>query len=447
MEVHMSDETPSASGALSLPDHPNLDWLRKQAKRRLDELRVANPSAKLSDAQFDLARQYGFASWRALKAHIDGLTMDGRLFEAARSGEMATLVELLDANPAKLYVRDKPYEWTLLHAAAHNGRLGAVNLLLERGLDVNAREKGDNTYPMHWAAAAGHVDVVRRLADAGGDVVGKGDVHELEVIGWATCWDGANDAAHRAVVDVLIAHGARHHIFSAVAMGLADEVRRIVAADATALSRRLSRNENHQTPLLFAVATNRPEMVALLVELGADPLATDGDGYGAIMYATSPGVDRPMLEAVRKLTAAELTSAARGSRRVHGNVTDLIASLSLGELPVADRLVRDNPGLLLTGGALHLLAKRGDVRAVRWLLDHGADPNARWAHWDADVTPLHLAAWQGHVEVVETLLGAGADPTIRDSKHDGDALGWAEHGGRADVARMLKSRVSRGQSP
>ena len=436
----MSDETPSASGALSLPDHPNLDWLRKQAKRRLDELRVANPSAKLSDAHLDLARQYGFASWRALKAHIDGLTMDGRLFEAARSGEMATLVELLDANPAKLYVRDKPYEWTLLHAAAHNGRLGAVNLLLERGLDVNAREKGDNTYPMHWAAAAGHVDVVRRLADAGGDVVGKGDDHEFEVIGWATCWDGANDAAHRAVVDVLIAHGARHHIFSAVAMGLADEVRRIVAADATALSRRLSRNENHQTPLLFAVATNRPEMVALLVELGADPLATDGDGYGAIMYATSPGVDRPMLEAVRKLTAAELTSAARGSRRVHGNVTDLIASLSLGELAVADRLVRDNPGLLLTGGALHLLAKRGDVRAVRWLLDHGADPNARWAHWDADVTPLHLAAWQGHVEVVETLLGAGADPTIRDSKHNGDALGWAEHGGRADVARVLRSR-------
>jgi len=436
----MSDETPSASGALSLPDHPNLDWLRKQAKRRLDELRVANPSAKLSDAHLDLARQYGFASWRALKAHIDGLTMDGRLFEAARSGEMATLVELLDANPAKLYVRDKPYEWTLLHAAAHNGRLGAVNLLLERGLDVNAREKGDNTYPMHWAAAAGHVDVVRRLADAGGDVVGKGDDHEFEVIGWATCWDGANDAAHRAVVDVLIAHGARHHIFSAVAMGLADEVRRIVAADATALSRRLSRNENHQTPLLFAVATNRPEMVALLVELGADPLATDGDGYGAIMYATSPGVDRPMLEAVRKLTAAELTSAARGSRRVHGNVTDLIASLSLGELTVADRLVRDNPGLLLTGGALHLLAKRGDVRAVRWLLDHGADPNARWAHWDADVTPLHLAAWQGHVEVVETLLGAGADPTIRDSKHNGDALGWAEHGGRADVARVLRSR-------
>ena len=37
----MSDQTPrSASGPLSLPDAPNLDWLRKQAKHRLGELRV-----------------------------------------------------------------------------------------------------------------------------------------------------------------------------------------------------------------------------------------------------------------------------------------------------------------------------------------------------------------------------------------------------------------------
>ena len=41
--------------------------------------------------------------------------------------------------------RAKPYEWTLLHAAAQNGHLPVVDLLLKRGLDVNTRETGDNT--------------------------------------------------------------------------------------------------------------------------------------------------------------------------------------------------------------------------------------------------------------------------------------------------------------
>jgi len=59
---------------VSLPDNPNLDWLRKQAKRRLAELREANPDAQLADAQFELAAQYGFSSWRALKTHVDSLT-------------------------------------------------------------------------------------------------------------------------------------------------------------------------------------------------------------------------------------------------------------------------------------------------------------------------------------------------------------------------------------
>ena len=103
-------------------------------------------------------------------------------------------MELLDEHPEKLHARSKPYAWTLLHAAASGGHLAAVDLLLARGLDVNTREKGDNTYAMHWAAAAGHLDVVRRLADAGGDVVGHGDDHQLEVIGWATCWDGRRRA-------------------------------------------------------------------------------------------------------------------------------------------------------------------------------------------------------------------------------------------------------------
>jgi ankyrin repeat protein len=415
----MSEQTPAPA---SLPDNPNLEWLRKQAKRRLAEMRKTSPAARLADAQFYLARQYGFSSWRTLKAHVDSLTVDGRLFEAARSGDSGTLAALLDRHPDRLHARTQPYEHSLLHLAAANGHLAAVDLLLERGLDVNVREKGDSTYPMHWAAAEGHLEVVRRLAGAGGDVVGRGDDHALEVIGWATCFDHCQEA----VAKFLVSRGARYHIFSAIAMNLADEARRIVAADPAALSRPMSRNEDYRLPLHFAVQRNRPEMVALLLDLGADPLATDGSGFPASAYATAPGIDRSVLEAIR----------ARGAQ-------DLFTALALDDGEEAERLRRESPAVIDRGGVLHLMAKRNHRAAVKWLLDHGADPNALWGHWDAEVTPLHLAASQGHADVVRLLLEAGADPQIRDSKHGGDALGWAYHFGQRKVVQILEAHAAK----
>jgi ankyrin repeat protein len=414
----MTELTPgSAPASRSLPDAPNLDWLRKQARRRLDALRETDPAAQLAEAQFDVAKQYGFSSWRALKAYVDALSVEGRLFDAARNGEVGALAALLDKHPEKLHVRTKPYEWSLLHLAASHGHVAVVDLLLKRGLDVNVREKGDNTYAMHWAAANGHLEVVRRLADAGGDVVGHGDDHALEVIGWATCWDPCHDG----VAEFLVGRGARHHIFSALSMNLGDEVRRIVAADPATLGRPMSHNEGYQLPLHCAVRKNRPEMVALLLELGADPLAPDGSGYPAAAYATSPESDRRMME----------TILARGG------TMDLFTALALGDWETAARLVREDRNVVEPGGAsagvLHLMAKRNNVAAVKWLLDHGTDPNARWAHWDAQVTPLHLAVLGGHAEIVRLLLKAGADPRVRDSKHDSDPIGWAEFFRRPEI--------------
>jgi hypothetical protein len=274
------------------------------------------------------------------------VTSDEQLFDAAEQGDTDTLGALLEADPGKLNARKPPYAWSLLHVAAHKGHLAAVDLLLRRGLDVNTREEGDNTYAIHWAAAAGHADVVRRLADAGGDVVGHGDDHELEVIGWATCWDGCDDAAHRSVVDVLVRHGARHHIFSAIAMNLGDEVRKIVAADPMALNRRLSRNENNRLPLHHAVAMNRPEMVDLLIELGADPLAADADGQPVMAYATSPNTDRGVMEKIRAITMAELSRPERGHRPPRSSILDLTALLALRDWETAERLLREDPQIL-----------------------------------------------------------------------------------------------------
>ena len=158
---------------------------------------------------------------------------------------------------------------------------------------------------------------------------------------------------------------------------------------------------------------------------------------------TAPGTDRRVMEKIRDLTSAELISAERGHRPPRGGTMDLVAMLALGDWETAARLWRVNAPLIASAGVLHLMAKRNDVAAVKWLLDHGADPNARWAHWEAEVTPLHLAAAQGHADVVRLLLAAGADPAARDSQHDGDAIGWAEHFGQPEIVQILKAHAAK----
>ena len=55
----------------NLPQSPNLEHLKKQAKVRLRDLQRTNPGAKLSHAQHVIAMEYGFSTWTKLKAHVE----------------------------------------------------------------------------------------------------------------------------------------------------------------------------------------------------------------------------------------------------------------------------------------------------------------------------------------------------------------------------------------
>ena len=91
--------------------------------------------------------------------------------------------------------------------------------------------------------------------------------------------------------------------------------------------------------------------------------------------------------------------------------------------------------------ALSIAAINAEACATAALIQHGADPNAfNPPQLHAHSTPLHQAIAAGSLETVKVLVEAGASTEARDMVYNGDALGWANNFGHAEIIAYLKSR-------
>ena len=81
---------------LDLPARPSIEQLRKQAKERLD----AMPGARLAEAQFALARDYGFDSWAKLLHHVEALARPDVAQQDGIARDMAAVWQRGDAAAA-----------------------------------------------------------------------------------------------------------------------------------------------------------------------------------------------------------------------------------------------------------------------------------------------------------------------------------------------------------
>jgi len=156
--------------------------------------------------------------------------------------------------------------------------------------------------------------------------------------------------------------------------------------------------------------------------------------FGASVEATGSGPwASPLMTALTFAyrDAAE-TLVRRGAR-----VDRLAAAAGLGRVDDARRFL-ESATHEERHRAMALAAQLGHTEIVRLLLDASEDPNRynpEGTH--SHSTPLHQAALAGHREVVELLVERGARLDIKDTIWDGTPLGWAEHGGRAEVAAYL----------
>lgn len=85
---------------------------------------------------------------------------------------------------------------------------------------------------------------------------------------------------------------------------------------------------------------------------------------------------------------------------------------------------------------LHQAAVQSRTRAVRWLLQNGADPNSRDS---SDRTPLMVAAKAGDSQTIKALLHGGADPGITD-RWGGNALHHARKRRCGAVIELLQDQ-------
>src|SRR5436190_21393542 len=92
----------------ALPSRPNLSHLRKLAKKALSEARTRGINTQLAAVQLAVAREYGFASWRKLKSHVESVATQpapDELFDAIRAGDIQKAGKLLDAQPKLISAR------------------------------------------------------------------------------------------------------------------------------------------------------------------------------------------------------------------------------------------------------------------------------------------------------------------------------------------------------
>jgi ankyrin repeat protein len=256
---------------------------------------------------------------------------------------------------------------------------------------------GGRPQPLHVAIESGRPEMIDRLLEAGADVSGTNDAYDH--------WSPLMLALHRRrddVRDELLRRGA--HVGLAEALLLGDDARVEAMLGAAPLPEIVPNGGS------FVAFARTPRAIDCLIAAGASPTQTDR--WGTTPLAGFSRLGALGVDLVRRLAA-------------HGVNAGPVELARIGDRGALDRLAGRDPAAVAGDDVVMAAVQGGHHELVVWLLDRGANPNAR-AHDRSRQTLLHEAAWLGDVVMVDLLLARGADPRARDDEHKATARDWAE---------------------
>ena len=287
----------------------------------------------------------------------------------------------------------------------------------------------ENAYftPLDLAVREGHIAVVKALLDAGADPTFR------RGLSWKT--DPLTKAKERGLDEIAaLLEAAQQERFNTSATGgeicatvRNRETRKLQALITQTPASVNAADREGNMPLHWAVRERRLRPIELLLANGADINAENSDGRKPIHLAMGSSY----LQTPRRIVQWLLE---------HGADYDVCVAAVLGDFDRVVELVMADATLANQANSANFrpvdyAARMGHAKIVKFLLEHGADPNT--PEYNA---PKGLALWVAvdgkHSDCVKILLEHGADPTA-EVESSGSPIGQAINLKQTEMASLM----------